>query len=98
MVPTKLVEKIAKDFDLTGNELIKESLASELRRRIAAYKFTDYLLAKKYRMTLTDFEKKKIIKKKSHSFEVEEDYHNWDQAIDGIKTIERDLKLLESSK
>jgi hypothetical protein len=94
MVPTKIVDKIAEDFDLTGDELIKESLVSELRRRIAAYKFTDYLLSKKYGMTFTDFEKKNVVKKKSYSFEVEEDYHNWDQAIDGIKTIEKDLKLL----
>lgn len=97
MVPMKLMDKIAKDFDLTEEELIKESLIAEVRRRIAGYKFTDYLLTKKYGMAFDDFEKKNIVKKKSYSFNVEEDYHNWDQAIDGIKTLAKDLKLLEVS-
>lgn len=94
MVPTKLMEKIARDFDLSKGELIEESLRAELRRRLAAYKFTDYLLSKKYKMTFKEFEKKRIIAKKKYSFEVEEDCHNWDQAIDGIKTLEKDLKML----
>lgn len=95
MVPLKLMEKIAKDFDLSKEELIEENLISELRRRLAAYRFTDYLLFKKYKMTFNEFEKKRIIVKKRYSFDVEEDYHDWDQATDGIKTLEKDLETLE---
>lgn len=94
MVPIKLMEKIAKDLDLPKDEVMQESLISEIRRHIAAYKFTDYLLAKKYQMSFTEFEKNKIVAKKKYSFEVEEDYHNWDQALDGIKSLEKDLRML----
>jgi hypothetical protein len=96
MVPIKLVEKIAKDFDLSKEELIDKSLKSELRRRLATYRYIDYILSKKYKMSFNQFEKKKMVVKKKYSFEIEEDYHNWDQAIDGAKTIVRDMKLLGS--
>jgi len=96
MVPEKLVEKIAKDFDLSKEELISESLKAELRRRLAAYRYTDYILSKKYKMSFAKFEKNKMVVKKNYSFEIEEDYQNWDQAIDGAKTIVRDLMLLGS--
>ncbi|MFC1496368.1 hypothetical protein ACFL52_03030 [Candidatus Margulisiibacteriota bacterium] len=98
MVPAKLVERIANELDLTKEELIEESLKSELRRRLAAYKYTDHLMASKYKMSFKQFEKKNIVKKKKFSFEVEEDYHNWDQAIDGIKALEKDLKMLEDNQ
>ncbi|MFH1362344.1 MAG: hypothetical protein ABIH69_06815 [bacterium] len=94
MVPTKLMEKIARDFDLTKEELIEESLKAEIRRRLAGYKFVDYTLSKKYEMNFSLFERKKIVKKKNFSFAVENDYHNWDQAIDGIETLEKDLRML----
>ncbi len=97
MVPIKIMEKIAKDFDLSKEELIEESLKTELRRRLATYKFTDYLFSKKYKMSLNQFEKKKMIAKNKFSLDIEEDYHNWDQAIDGIKTLEKNLELLEKA-
>lgn len=97
MVPIKLMEKIARDFDLTKEKLIEESLESEIRRRLAAYKFTDYILSKKYGLSFKEFEKKKIIAKKKYSFEVEQDYYNWDQSSDGIRTLEEDLKMLKKT-
>ncbi|MDI6731422.1 MAG: hypothetical protein QME05_02430 [Candidatus Margulisbacteria bacterium] len=94
MVPAKLFDKIAKDFDLSKEELIDESLKAELRRRLAAHRYIDYILSRKYKMSFVEFERKKIIAKRKYSLEVEEDYHNWDQAVDGAKTIAKDLKLL----
>ncbi|MBI5399257.1 hypothetical protein HZB07_01380 [Candidatus Saganbacteria bacterium] len=95
MVPAKVVEKIARDLDLSKEELINGSLKAELCRRLAAYKYTDYLLTKKYGVNYADFLKKRIIAKKKYSFEVEDDSHCWDQALDGIKTLEKYLRLFE---
>ncbi len=38
-------------------------------------------------MTLEEFEKRNIVKEKGFSYEVESDYHEWDAAIDAIKTL-----------
>lgn len=95
MVPVKIMERIARDLDMNKDNLLEESLSLEIRRRLAAYKFTDYLLSKKYKMTFQQFEKKRVVFKKKYSFEVEEDYHSWDQSADAISNLEKDLKLLE---
>jgi len=44
-----------------------------------------------------DFDKlkmKQVIKNADHSFRVEEDYCDWELALDGIKTITKELKKL----
>jgi len=65
---------------------------NELRSRLARYKLTDRLLREKYGMSFEEFEKNEMVKKLGCSFEVESDYHDWDMAIDGIKTLRQDLE------
>jgi hypothetical protein len=45
-------------------------------------------------MNLDEFEKRNIIKEKGFSFEVESDYHEWDSAVDAIKTLKAKIKDL----
>lgn len=95
-------EKIIRIIDrLEAGEEIEAKLSqvveNELRRRLARYELTDRLFRKKYDMTLKEFEKNEMVKKLGYSFEVENDYHDWDMAIDGIKTLSRDLEELRSS-
>lgn len=66
----------------------------ELRRRLARYQLTDRLFCDKYRMTLEEFEAAEMVKARGYSFEVENDHQDWDQAVDGIRTIERQLAAL----
>lgn len=66
----------------------------ELRRRLARYQLTDRLFRDKYHMTLEEFEAAEMVKARHYSFEVENDHQDWDQAIDGIRTIERQLATL----
>jgi hypothetical protein len=42
-----------------------------------------------------EFERNEMVKKLGYSFEVENDYHEWDMAIDGIETLRRDLEELQ---
>jgi len=70
---------------------------NELKRRLARYELTDHLFRKKYGVTFDEFERNEMVKKRGYSFEVESDYHDWDMAIDGIKTLHRDLEEIRSS-
>ena len=40
-------------------------------------------------MSFDEFTRNEVVKKKNYSFEVEEDYCDWELAIDGIATIEK---------
>ena len=70
----------------------------ELRRRLARYQFTDRQFQAKYGMILAEFEARNIIAKRDYSFEVESDHQDWDIAVDGARSTERQLaNLLDPS-
>jgi hypothetical protein len=66
----------------------------ELRRRLARYQLSERLLREKYGMTLEEFEAAETVKARGYSFEVENDHQDWDLAVDGIRTVERQLAAL----
>lgn len=66
----------------------------ELLRRLARYQLIDRRLREKYGMTLEEFEAADMVGKLGYSFEVESDHQDWDLAVDGIRTIERQLAIL----
>lgn len=45
-------------------------------------------------MTLEEFEKSEVVKKKGYSFEVESDYHDWDSTLDAMGTLQKDMEDL----
>ncbi len=67
---------------------------NELHRRLAEYKMMDKTFRDRYKMDFNEFKKKKVVEKSGHSFNVEEDYCDWELALDGIKTITGELKKL----
>lgn len=75
-----------------------EKLAEqELLRRIARYQLTDYTLRKKYGVTLAEFEAQSIVQRLGYSFDVENDHQDWDLAVDGIRTVQRQLAQLRGT-
>jgi len=64
---------------------------SELRRRLARYQLTDRQFRAKYGMTLEEFETGGVIAERNYSHEVETDHQDWDMAVDGIRSTERQL-------
>ena len=64
---------------------------SELRRRLARYQLTDRQFRAKYGMTLEEFEAGGVVAEKNYSYEVETDHQDWDMAVDGIRSPERQL-------
>ncbi len=69
-------------------------VVNELRRRLAEYKLMDKTFQEKYKMDFDEFKRKQIVEEAGHSFQVEEDYCDWELAIDGIQTITAELKKL----
>jgi len=66
----------------------------ELRRRLARYQLTDRLFQEKYGLTLAAFEAIAVVKAQGYSHEVESDHQDWDLAVDGMRTVERQLASL----
>lgn len=73
---------------------IKRVMIDGLKRKLAEFQLINYRLQKKYGMTFEEFEKRNIVKEKGFSYEVESDYHEWDAAIDAIKTLKNYLEEL----
>lgn len=66
-----------------NNELV----INGLHRQIVEYKLLDKMFQDRYEMDFNEFKKIKVVEKSGHSFKVEEDYCDWELALDGIKTI-----------
>ncbi len=67
---------------------------NELRRRLAEYKLMDKMFHERYKMDFDEFKRKGVVEESGRSFRVEEDYCDWELALDGIKTISAQLKKL----
>lgn len=80
-----------------GNSLeakVSRLTENELRRRLARYQFTDRQFRAKYGMSLEEFEAGEVMARMNYSFEVESDHQDWDLAVDGIRSVERQLAEL----
>jgi len=77
---------------------IKKLIERELRRRLARYYLIIRNLQSKYQMDFESFKAKKIVAKKGYSFEAENDFCDWEMALDGVKTIRLKLNKLQESK
>jgi len=79
----------------TGTKL-RRLIEAEYRRRLTRYQYTVHALEQKHGMTFDQFEAQRVVERRGYSWEVESDAQDWEMAIDGIATMERQLaKLLE---
>ena len=67
---------------------------NELQRRLAEYNLIDKTFREKYQMDFDDFKRGHVVEESGHSFQVEEDYCDWELAIDGIQSISTELEKL----
>lgn len=82
---SKILDHLIPHGDLDSK--VRKVIIDDIKRRLAEFQLIDYHLQKKYGMTFDEFEEKEVIKEKGFSFEVENDYHEWDSAVDAIKTL-----------
>lgn len=98
-------DEIARSLDrLPGNGLfstedkLRSLLLYEYKRRLARYRLTDVNLARKYGMSFSKFEEERVTEREGYSWEVEQDAISWDQATDGIDTMERQIERLKADR
>lgn len=87
---SKVLDNLIPEGDIDSK--IRKVIIEDLKRRLAEFQIIDHRFQKKYGMTLDEFEKRGIIKEKGFSFEVENDYHEWDSAADDIKILKSHFK------
>lgn len=80
----------------TENRL-KRLIQNELNRRLARYQLMIRNLESKYQMDFDAFKTEKVVVKREYSFEVENDFCDWEMAQDGVATIRRKLNKLQES-
>ena len=76
------------------NAKLRILLEAEYRRRLTRYSLTDRQLSQKYKMSFETFEQQQLTKQQGYTWEVESDAIAWETAIDGIRTMERQLAEL----
>jgi hypothetical protein len=67
---------------------------NELRKKLAEYTLMDKIFRERYKMDFGEFKRKQVVESLDYSFNVEEDFCDWELAIDGIKSITTELKKL----
>jgi hypothetical protein len=87
----------ALEPDVTIETQVARLAEGELRRRLARYQLADRLFRQKYGMSLEEFEANEIVKQLNYSFEAESDHQDWDLAVDGIRSVERQLAELRGA-
>ena len=76
------------------NDKLTLLLEAEYRRRLARYSLTDQQLAQTYQMSFEDFERQRITEQRGYTWEVESDAMAWETAVDGLRTVQRQLSDL----
>ncbi|HID28535.1 MAG TPA: hypothetical protein EYP19_00860 [Desulfobacterales bacterium] len=91
----EIVERIESGPNLQVK--LQRLVEKEIRRRLAEYEYINRQFQQKYGMTLAEFEATHMLEKLGYSFEAESDYHDWDQAVDGIAMLRRELRFLSEA-
>ena len=77
-----------------AEDKLAKLIEAEYRRRLAHYSLTDRQLTQKYDMSFEQFERQQITLDKGFTWEVESDAIAWETAVDGIRTVQRQLSEL----
>lgn len=95
--------QLPTEFKFYYENILKETpergtiklIIKDFKRCLREYKLIDKNLRKKYGTDFKNFKESEIVKKAQYSFEVEEDYCDWELALDGIETMKKEIQKLE---
>jgi hypothetical protein len=77
-------------------EAIINLLLEKARRNYFKYQMIDRQLRRKYKMSFDGFSRSKLMEEPS--FEIEQDFFDWDMAITGISDMKTEIEKLLQSK
>jgi len=81
-------------FKLDPMEGTIRLVLNELRKKLTEYTLMDKIFRERYKMDFEEFKRKRIVEDSGYSFNVEEDYCDWELAIDGMKSMTTELNKL----
>jgi hypothetical protein len=90
-LPVEFREAYATRFTSKPDDVMKKIILPELKRRLAEYRLIDKKMCNLYGMPFTEFKKQKMVEKNHHSFQIEEDYCDWELATGGIVSVTAEL-------
>ena len=97
MAMTKTLEQSLERLEPTRNYAwsLARLLLSEARRRYAKYSLMDSNFRGKYGLSFEEFAGSELMRKPS--FEVEQDFFDWDMATTGMKDMREEIETLEKA-
>lgn len=97
VISNEIAQQLA-ELHWAESEQVEEKLTklieAEFRRRLARYAITDRQLRQKYNMSFEEFEQKEMTRQKGYAWDVESDAIAWETAVDGMSTVQRQLREL----
>ncbi|MCJ7560393.1 hypothetical protein MUO79_07215 [Candidatus Bathyarchaeota archaeon] len=91
------MEKIADIASKLGKpeEVLVNALKRGVMMSIVELEGVAKRMEEKYNVTFEQFEQRDMLNKLGHSWEVEQDYYDWDRAVTELKKFREILKSLE---
>jgi hypothetical protein len=86
---------VREHIEALSNHELQEILRRDYLRRLIRYQTTDELMRQKYGMLYEEFVSRNIVAEKNFSWEVESDSQDWEMALDGIRTMQRNLSEID---
>jgi hypothetical protein len=86
---------VRQHIEALSTHELQEILRRDYLRRLIRYQTTDELMRQKYGMPYEEFVSRNIVAEKNFSWEVESDSQDWEMALDGIRTMQRNLSEID---
>lgn len=90
----QFLEDMPGNGAISADAKLRSLIIAEYHRRLARYRLTDERLSSKYNLSFAEFEKQNLIAAEGHTWEIDQDSIVWETAIDGIKTLQRQINAL----
>lgn len=78
-------------------EVLISALKKEILIKVLELEGLVKRMEEKYGVTFEEFEQKDMLNKLGHSWEVEQDYYDWDRAVTELKKLKDMVKALDSA-
>jgi len=88
---------IREHIEALSDDKLRAMLRRDYLRHLIRYKTTVELMRQKYGMAYDEFVQRNVVAEQNLSWEVESDSQDWEMALDGIGTMERKLREIDST-
>lgn len=97
----KRTQELLEESPLGGDDVdakVRHLLRAEYLRRLGRYRRVDLLLTQKYGMPFDEFISRRVVREREYAWDVESDAMEWETAVSGMKTMERNIEELREEE